>query len=207
MEHMKRINYNNRHRLRSMSKRQQALVLNHRQQQGYALITLVILLMIVGVMAAGAMNLSEKSERLASNAIQRNRAFQAADAATYVAEEEIAKLLKQRVFADDDASKGMYTFEKRPANWWRNAAAPGVHTVPAQTVLGVVEQPEFSIEQVGDYVSDGGTGIVNLDIGSAAYGRITAGGREIVLFNVQSHAKGSFEEVKTVVETGVAFSY
>jgi len=139
---------------------------NANKQQGYAMLTLAILLMIIGVMSAGAMNISNTSENLASNAIQRNRAFQAADAATY-----------------------------------------GIHTVPESNVLGVVTPPKYSIEQVGDYVSDGGTGVVNLDIGGAAYGRMTSGGREIILYNVQSHANGSFNEVKTVVETAVAYSY
>lgn len=177
------------------------------KQQGYAMLTLVILLMIIGVMSAGAMNISNTSENLASNAIQRNRAFQAADAATYYAEAEITSMLKQRIFANDSGEKGLFTFEKRPANWWDSAETKGIHIVPESTVLGVVNPPKYSIEQVGDYVSDGGTGVVNLDIGGAAYGRMTSGGREIILYNVQSHANGSFNEVKTVVETAVAFSY
>jgi len=178
-----------------------------RNQQGYALLTLAILLMIVGVVSAGAMNISSKSEHLASNAIQHNRAFQAVDAATYYAESEIATMLKQRIFANDSATKGLYTYEKRPVNWWSSDDKNGVHTVPVGTVLGVVNPPSYAIEQVGDYISDGGTGVVNLDIGGAAYGRMSSGGREIMLYNVQSHGYGSFKEVKTVVETAVAFSY
>jgi len=176
-------------------------------QQGYALLTLVILLMIVGVMAAGAMNISNTSEHLASNSIQHNRAFHAADAATYYAEAEIETLLQKRIFANDSASKGLYTFKNRPNKWWQTEVEAGVHKAPVMAVMGVIKPPKYSIEQVGDYVSDGGTGVVNLDIGGAAYGRITAGGREILLFNVQSHGNGSFNEVKTVVETAVAFSY
>lgn len=187
--------------------RKNSLSFPSRQQQGYALLTLVILLMIVGVMAAGAMNISNKSERLAGNAIQRNRAFQATDAAAYYAEAEIARLMQKRVYADDSATRGLFTFNKRPEEWWKTGNSGGVHTVPANSVLGVVKPPAYSIEQVGDYISDGGTGIVNLDVGGAAYGRITSGGREIILYNVQSHGNGSFDEVKTVVETAVAFSY
>ena len=171
------------------------------------MLTLAILLMIIGVMSAGAMNISNTSENLASNAIQRNRAFQAADAATYYAEAEITSMLKQRIFANDSGEKGLFTFENRPSNWWDSDDAKGIHTVPESNVLGVVTPPKYSIEQVGDYVSDGGTGVVNLDIGGAAYGRMTSGGREIILYNVQSHANGSFNEVKTVVETAVAYSY
>jgi len=182
-----------------------ALIL--KKQRGYALLTLAILLMIVGVMSAGALNISNTSEHLASNAIQRNRAFQAADAATYYAEAEIASMLKQRVFASDSGTKGLFTFENRPNDWWNSSATEGIHKLPESTVLGVVNPPRYSIEQVGDYVSDGGTGVVNLDIGGTSYGRMTSGGREIILFNVQSHANGSFNEVKTVVETAVAISY
>lgn len=178
-----------------------------KHQHGYALPSLAILLMIVGVMSTGAMNVSNKSEHLASNAIQRNRVFQAADAASYYAQEKIAEKLKKRVYADDFGMNGLFTFDNRPIEWWKTKATDGIHTVPESNVLGVVNPPKYSIEEIGNYISDGGTGVVSLDVGAAAYGRMTTGGREIILYNVQSHANGSFNEVKMVVETSIAFSY
>jgi len=178
-----------------------------RRQGGYALIAMVTLLMIVGAMATGGMGMSIKSEHLAGNAIQRSRSFQATDGAAALAEQHINQMMEKRVFADPNASQGIYERGHREEQWWRTGAIDSIHVVDTGAMLGVVEPPRYVIEQVGDYVSDGGTGVVSLDIGGAAYGRGTKGGREFLLFSVESHGNGSFDSVEAAVETTVAYSY
>lgn len=184
-----------------------------KQQGGYALVVVVILMLIGGVIAAGGLDTSEKSEKLAANAIQKSRSFHAADGASYHAQARIQEFLERRVFADDAGQSGLYTRDSRPQEWWRSGESRttteslGIHTVEDDAALGVVQPPTYSIEMVGNYLSDGGTGVVNLDIGGSAYGRTTSGGREIILFDVESHGFGSFDKVQKVVETAVAFTY
>jgi len=184
-----------------------AIINNYSRQGGYALIAIVTLLMIIGAMATGGMGLSINTERLAGNAIQRSRSFQAADGAATLAEDHISNMMRHRTFADANGYNGIFSHKQRSKQWWREDTSNAIHVANPDAILGVVTPPRYAVEQVGDYVSDGGTGIVNLDIGGSAYGRITAGGREFLLFNVESHGKGSFETVDTVVETTVAFTY
>lgn len=183
-----------------------------KQQGGYALVAIVSFIMIVAAMATGGVSLTAKSERLAGNAIQRSRAFLAADGASEIAEKDLEDMMVRRVFADSTGSSGIYTVDQRVEQWWRdgnrnNVTPQALHEVDEDAILGVVEPPKYVIEQLGDFVSDGGTSIINLDIGGASYGRNTAGGREFLLFSVEALGKGSFDEVETVVESTVAFSY
>lgn len=177
------------------------------RQGGYALTIIIIVLMIIGAVTTGGINLTTKTEQLAGNAIQRSRSFQAAEGAALQAETKIVDMMVSRVFADDTASTGIFSLDKRSEHWWRDESTDGIHETDTNLLLGVVSPPRYVIEQVGVYVSDGGTGVVNLDIGSAAYGRQSSAGRELVLFSVESQGKGSFESVETVVESVVAFSY
>jgi len=183
------------------------IINRHSRQGGYALIAIVTFILIIGAMATGGMGMSIKTERLAGNAIQRNRAFLAADGASALAEDHISDMMQRRTFADVNGSTGIFSRKKRSAQWWREGASKAVHVAESDAILGVVSPPRYAVEQVGDYISDGGTGVVNLDIGGAAYGRLTASGREFLLFSVESHGKGSFDTVETVVETTVAFTY
>jgi len=57
-----------------------------RIQQGYTLVAVMVIILIVGIVATGSMNLSHVSEKSASNAIQRSRAFQSADGGAAVAQ-------------------------------------------------------------------------------------------------------------------------
>lgn len=185
-----------------------------KNQSGYALLAIVSFLMIIGAVATGGITLTTKTERLAGNAIQRSRSFQAADGAAVIAESKLQEMMQKRIFADRTASRGIFTRDMRSTQWWRTAASSplpntsaGVHVVDSGLILGVVAPPRYVIEEVGSYLSDGGTGVVNLDIGGSAYGRLTSGGREFLLFSVESHGKGSFETVETVIESTIVFSY
>ncbi len=179
----------------------------HAAQGGYVLITVMVVLMIVGIMANSSMDVSISSEHIAGNAIQRSRAFQAADGAHALAEVELEQMLINRVVADDTASNGIFTRSSANDKWWQQSGFSGEHHISGNPMAGVVEQPRYVIEEVGQYVTDGGTGIVSLDIGGAAYGRRTTGGRNVVVYTIESHGKGSFDNVQSVIESTVALSY
>lgn len=176
-------------------------------QSGYALISVLIIVMIVGIMASGSMNLSHVSEKSAGNAIQRSRAFQAADGGAAIAENSLQTILANRVFADSTASEGVFSTDSYTQKWWRTATYAGAQQVATSAILGVVHQPRYILEEVGQYVTDGGSGVASLDLGSASYGSRSRSGRDVVIYRVESHGTGSFNEVQSVVESVVGYSY
>lgn len=177
------------------------------QQRGYALVSVLILVMIVGIMATGSMNLSHVSEKSAGNAIQRSRAFQAADGGAAIAQNRLQSMLGSRIFADSSASEGVFSTDTYTSKWWRTTTYTGEQTVAATAILGVKQPPRYILEEIGQFVTDGGTGVAGLDLGSAAYGGRSRSGRDVVMYRIESHGRGSFNEVQSVVETVVAFSF
>lgn len=174
---------------------------------GFALLITVVVVLIIGVIAVSGMLISSQSESLSGNAIQRSRAFQAADGGARLAEKKLEKMLEKRVFANATGSFGIFSSDSVMKNWWRDGAFTGAHTADGVTLLGAVEQPRFIFEEVGLYSSDGGTGIANLDIGGAAYGRASVSGREVVLYRLESKGTGTTFNAGSVVETLVARTY
>ncbi len=178
-----------------------------KKQSGTTLVSVLIIIMIVSIMAAGSMDLSHVSEKSAGNSIQRSRAFQAADGGASIAQDRVVDLITWRAFADSTASEGVFSKDNYQKKWWREATYIGEQTVPANSVLGVVKSPRYILEEVGQFVTDGGSGISSLDLGSASYGSRSRSGRDVVVYRIESHGTGSFNEVRSVVETVVAFSY
>jgi len=72
-------------------------------------------------------------------------------------------------------------------------------TLAGNSIL--VDSPEYVTEEIGNYLADGGSGIVSLDRGSAGYGRSTLSGRELILYRLQSVGSGSVENSRAVVES------
>lgn len=177
------------------------------RQGGYTLVSVLLIVMIVGIMASGSMNLSHVSEKSAGNAIQRSRAFQAADGGAAIAENNLQAMLGNRIFADSSASEGVFSAETYTQKWWRTATYTGEQTVPVSSILGVVQPPRYILEEVGQYVTDGGSGVASLDLGSSAYGSRSRSGRDVVIYRIESHGTGSFNEVQSVVESVVGYSY
>lgn len=176
-------------------------------QTGSALVAVLLVSIIVGLMSISMFDMSDQAQVASSSTIQRNRAFQSIDAALHVAEADLADINDSgRPFSDATASEGIYEQQTRENQWWKNPAYAGQTTVAPDTVSGVVEQPRFVYEEVGDYVYDGGTGVVNLDIGAGAYGRKTSGGREVVLYSIEAYGNGSFDSVKAAAESMAVFS-
>ncbi len=178
-------------------------------QQGTTLVSVLIIIMIVGIMAAGSIDLSHVSEKSAGNAIQRSRAFQAADGGAAIAQSRVLDLMQARAFADSSASEGIFSADSYQKKWWRQTTYTGEQVVPATPplVLGVAKSPRYIVEEVGQFVTDGGTGISSLDLGSASYGSRSRSGRDVVVYRIESQGTGSFNAVRSVVETVVAFSY
>lgn len=176
-------------------------------QQGYTLIAVMVIILIIGIVATGSMNLSHVSEKSASNAIQRSRAFQSADGGAAIAQSSLTQLMTNRVFADSTASEGVYSRNTKSEQWWRSAAYTGEQIAPNNSVLGVIQQPRYVLEEIGQFVPDGGTGIASIDLGSSAYGGRSRSGRDVVLYRIESHGTGSYAEVQSVIESVVAISY
>ena len=176
-------------------------------QHGSTLLAVMVITFLIGVIAFGSIDVSHISEKAAGNAIQRSRAFQAADGGSAVAQEQVEQLLRRRTFADASASEGIFSKDAFENNWWLRDNYTGQQDVATGRVLGVMEAPRYIIEEVGQFVTDGGSGISSLDLGSAAYGSRTRSGRDVAIYRIQSQGYGSFDDVKSVVESVVGYSF
>lgn len=170
---------------------------------GFALLTTVIIVVIAGILLSGVVNTTRENERTAGNAIQYSRAMEAAEGGAVVALKTLLDEKGTRDFADSSASEGVFSLDSLGDKWWVNPDFQGQHSVESGLLLGVAAQPRYTYEQVGEYISDGGTGVVNMDIGGAAYGKLSAGAREVILFKVESQGVGSKKDVSRAIETVV----
>lgn len=178
-----------------------------RNQGGATLISVLIITVIIGVMAFGSADISHVSEKSAGNAIQRSRAFQAADGGATIAQENVQELMRRRAFADSNASEGIFSKDSYQQKWWHNNNYSGEQAIPPGTVLGVYASPRYIVEEVGQFVTDGGSGIASLDLGSSPYGSRSRSGRDVAVYRIQSQGYGSLNEVRSVVETVVGYSF
>jgi len=176
-------------------------------ERGYALFVVMSIMFLIVIAGLSSMRLSGKTEVLASSSIQRNKAFQSADAASRLASRTLEELTAQRAVADSWASDGVFQHNTVQAAWWNTAVYSGSHAAEPDAVLGVMVPPRYLYEELGSYISDGGSGVVNLDRGSANYGRLSASGREFVLYRVQSAGSGAVAGSTSVVETILAKSF
>ena len=176
------------------------------QQSGYTLVSVLFILFILSIMATGSMNLGDISEKSAGNAIQRSRAFQAADGGAAIAENNLMDRLGSRIYADSIASNGIFSAGTYTQKWWREPVYEGETVVEEDALLGVANPPRHLLEEVGIYATDGGTGIVGLDLGSGSYGNRSRSGREVVLYRVESHGSGSLDNIQSAIETVVIHS-
>ena len=171
-------------------------------QKGFALFTTLIIVVIVGIVAVSNQHSTELTELLSGSSIQRSRAFQAAEGGIATGETESIELVKQRVFASPAAIEGVYSYGTVATHWWReDLSASGVQMLPDGAFPGVASSPEYVVEEIGNYVADGGSGIVSLDRGAASYGRKTGSGREVVLYRLQANGVGSTDSAQAVLES------
>lgn len=173
---------------------------NPLSQQGFALFISLIIVLLVGIVAVSSLRITEMTEVLSGNSIERSRAFQAAEGALIEGEKSAIEMTEGRIFANTTGSYGLYSSGNLPENWWRDPTDINVTTADLE-YPAVASNPTYVVEEVGDYVSDGGSGIVSLDRGSASYGRKTSSGREVVLYRLQSHGVGVTDVSQAVVES------
>ena len=198
--------YNNNHCNGSYLNDHSCVIKAGDQQSGYTLVSVLFILFILSIMATGSMNLGHISEKSAGNAIQRSRAFQAADGGAAIAENNLKDRLGSRIYADSIASDGVFSAGTYTQKWWREPVYEGETIVEEGALLGVANPPRHVLEEVGTYATDGGTGIVGLDLGSGSYGSRSRSGREVVLYRVESHGSGSLDNIQSAIETVVIHS-
>lgn len=176
-------------------------------EQGTVLIAILVLTLIVGVMATSMLDTADHSQQVSSATIQRDRAFQSMDTALAVAESFLIDETEDRLYADRDASEGVYTLNDRTERWWEQENFQGEFVLDADRVLGTTQAPRYAVEEIGNYIFDGTSGIVNLDVGSATYGRLSNGAREVVLFSIEAYGKGSYDNVQAAGESVVILNF
>ena len=169
--------------------------------RGFVLFTTLIIMIIIGILASSSLKSTEAVETLSGNSIQRSRALQAAEGALINAESQIPTLVKNRTFSSKNPNNGVFSRGSTEEDWWRDENFDGKLSTPVGMFAGVAKPPEYVFEEIGNYVADGGSGIVSLDRGAGMYGRKTGGGREVVVYKVQSMGNGSSDTVKAVVES------
>lgn len=173
------------------------------QRNGYVIVTILIIMLVTGILLSGTIRTTHNIEQVAGHSIQYSRAMEAAEGGGVVAQKNIIQHEGTRLFADSVATDGIFSLDSVDDKWWKDAEFDGQHEVDTGLLTGVAETPRYVYEQIGEYVADGGTGIVNMDIGGASYGRASAGAREFVLYKVQAQGVGSKSNVQRAVETAV----
>ena len=173
-----------------------------RNQNGFALLTTVIIVLVAGILLSSTVSTTRQIERTAGNAIQYSRAMAAAEGGIAMAERSLLEVNGDRAIADQSATEGIFSLSASTDNWRDEASFVGEHVLEPNVVLGVASQPRYVIKELGTYVSDGGTGVVNMDTGGGGnYGSMTTGGRELTLYKIESLGVGSDPEVTRVIES------
>lgn len=178
-----------------------------RRDNGYALLVVLCIILMMAIAGFSSMRISAKTEVLSGSTIQRSRAFQSADGASNLADKKILELTAKRAVADSSASEGVFYYDSVQTGWWHTTNYSGAHTAEQNDVIGVRAPPRYLYEELGAYINDGGSGVVNLDRGSASYGRLSVAGREYTMYRAQSAGNGAVEGSISVVETVMAHSY
>jgi len=174
---------------------------SYRQHRGYVLVAVLIILVVVAVTSNSMIDLSEQAGKVSTASIQRDRVFQAIDSALRAGEEYLMNNADRQIFPDANASEGVFKRGARSDRWWTQPEEIGQSSVDQDLVLGVSQPPRYTLEEIGIYINDGGTGIVSLGSGNGAYGVVGNGAREIVLYSLEAYGQGSFEEIQAAAES------
>ncbi len=181
----------------------QVYPVNPTQQGGYVIVTVLVITLITGILLSGTIHTTHDIEQTAGHSIQYSRAMEAAEGGGTIALKNLIRNSGVRLFADTTATDGVFSLDSVNDKWWADSAYAGQHELDAGIVTGVAETPRYVYEQIGAYIADGGSGVVNLDIGGASYGRTSSGAREYVLYKVQAQGVGSRSNVQRAIETVV----
>jgi type IV pilus assembly protein PilX len=121
-------------------------------QQGAALITALLLLVVLTILGLSVMQMSRVQEKMAGNTRDINIGFEAAEAALRNAEALIDQKVSAPIGCPADPppcafwQKGTVgDVASQPAQWWKDNAAPFTDA-SGQPMKGVAENPQFVIE-------------------------------------------------------------
>lgn len=92
------------------------------KQSGAVLIVALIILIVLTIIGVGVMESSVISERMAGNALNNQRVFQAAESALRQAEEEIAGFTQRPIATTATTVKPLGTPVAGVYSWWRNGS-------------------------------------------------------------------------------------
>lgn len=172
-------------------------VLARRQQRGMALFLSLVILLIITILGVSGLQTTTLEERMATNARDRDLAFQAAEAALRDAE----RFLQVAVLGDFSNANGRYQLNAVNRPVWHgddrrtgngaivysvNRPGPGAQ---ASALPLVARQPEYFIEQYPAAVPEGGSLEAGMPADSLEFYRVTArgfGGREATTVVLQT---------------------
>ncbi len=130
-----------------MKSSSQMLVVLPLPQRGVALVIGLIMLALLSILGVGAYSMATMEERMAGNARDQIRAFEAAEASLRDCE---TQLLGSPSFASN--SNGFYEGRTAPANdWWQDidwTSSSAVRALPASTLSDVALQPRCIVERL-----------------------------------------------------------
>lgn len=175
-------------------------------QRGYVIVTILVIVLITGILLSRTTRTTVSVEQTAGHAIQYTRAMEAAEGALAIAQRELIDSIGTRRFANASATDGVFSMGSVDDKWWKDSTFDGQHEVDAGMLLGVAESPQYVYEQIGEYVSDGGSGVVNMDIGGASYGRTSSSAREFIVYEIQARGVGSKSDIVRAIESAVIIS-
>jgi type IV pilus assembly protein PilX len=135
------------------------------QQSGVVLVISLIMLLLLTMLSTTSMQVTSMEEKMANNAIDKNRAFQAAETALRYAEQDINSV---RINGTNgflaDCTDGLcfnggtpYINIEDNAALVANAVEIQTHNASAPNITGVAEQPRYLIVGMPDIPSVGDT--------------------------------------------------
>lgn len=90
-----------------------------KNQQGSSLLSVLLLVVTIGVMSTSMLDMSSETQQVSSSAIHRDRVFQSIDSALQFAERDLMERTKTRVFADANATEGVFSRGALDRQWWK----------------------------------------------------------------------------------------
>ncbi|MDE2090952.1 MAG: hypothetical protein KGJ08_03490 [Gammaproteobacteria bacterium] len=188
-----------------MNTQHQPTNLRHSAQHGFVLVVALVLLLVLTVLGLAAAQSTSLEERMASNARNRDMAFQAAEAGLRAAESCLgAALTICTTFSNNTA--GTYLFDPNnpppPSTpntplwavpgFWNNAGNVLSYTaITGSNLPGVAAQPEIIIEQLPAIAAPGG------NIGQQQFG---GGSPTIQLYRITAFGTGGDSTATAILQ-------
>lgn len=188
---------------------------SHIKQQGAVLIVGLIMMLLLTIIGLAAVRGTDLQERMAGNMRDRNLAFQSAEAALRIGEEELDGALtanfnggsvgywpdlnKSETFASLNAGTwpqidGTTLRRLRPTTWTDEQWEANTLQVTDDTLKGIYEQPRYAIEEV---IVEGG---VSLQGGGADFQSL-ASAEDAQYYRITSRGLGGTADAEVVLQS------